>query len=114
MTRLAWLAMLLFGLLFAHGLHGESASGHLTAGVITSLPTSDANSSTEHDQPHRDGSETSAHTCAPGQPDDSFPVPFPGRSPMADDCHLPPHVSWRVVPAYADIRPPSTMTVLRI
>ena len=33
LTRLAWLAMLLFSLLFTHGLQGESAAGHLEAGV---------------------------------------------------------------------------------
>ncbi|MDT9696587.1 hypothetical protein [Streptomyces sp. P17] len=63
LPRLVWLAMLLFGPLFAHGLYGESATGHLAAGVTASLPAHDAESSAdqEHRQ-HEDGeSEDSAH-----------------------------------------------------
>ena len=108
--------MLLFGLLFAHGLHGESAVGHLKAGVAASLPVHDAESSADHDQrQHEDGeSEVSAHTCAPGQPDDALPVPLPGTSPAVDHCHLAPNSSIRADIADPDTSSPGATTVLRI
>ena len=117
LTRLAWLAMLLFGLLFAHGLHGESAAGHLEAGVAASLPVHDAESSADHDQrQHEDGeSEDSAHNnCAPGQPDDALAVPPPGTSPAVDQCHLSPHSGTRADIADPDTKSPGATTVLRI
>jgi len=117
LTRLAWLALLLFGLVFAHGLHGESAAGHLEAGVAAaSLPVHDAESSADHDQrQHKDDeSEVSAHNCAPGQPDDALPVPLPGTSPAVDHCHLTPHSGIRADIADPDTRSPGATTVLRI
>ncbi|WP_030576544.1 hypothetical protein [Streptomyces anulatus] len=114
LTRLAWLAMLLLSLLFAHG---ESAAGHLEAGVSASLPVHDAEPSADHDhRQHEDGeSEDSAHNnCAPGQPDDALPVPSPGTSPAVDHCDLSPHSCTRAVIADSDTRSPGATTVLRI
>ncbi|WP_033313801.1 hypothetical protein RFN58_35015 [Streptomyces iakyrus] len=117
LTRLAWLAMLLFSLLLAHGLQGESAAGHLDAGVSASLLVHDTESSADHDQrEHEDGeSEESAHNnCAPGQPDDALPVPSPGTSPAVDHCHVSPHSGIRADIAAPGTRPPGATTVLRI
>lgn len=109
--------MLLLGLLFAHGLHGESAAGHLQAGVSASLPVHDAEPSADHDQhqPEDRESEDSAHNnCAPGQPDDALPVPSPGTSPAVDHWNLSPHSGIRADIADPDTRSPGATTVLRI
>lgn len=94
--------MLLFSLLFAHGLHGESAAGHLAAGVTASLPVDEPESPVDHEHPqhedHEDGEfADSAHNCAPNQPNEAVDVPPPGNSPLEVTalCRLLPHSGTR-------------------
>jgi hypothetical protein len=91
--------MLLFSLLFAHGLHGESAAGHLAAGVTASLPVDDPESPADDEHPQHEGGEfaDSAHNCAPNQPNEALDVPPPGNSPLEVTalCRLLPHSGTR-------------------
>jgi hypothetical protein len=118
LSRVLWLAALLFGLLFSHGLHGESAAGHLDAGVTASLPATELESSAERDHgPQEDGeSATSAHNCAPSQPSKALDVPPPSTSPLevTDPCHLSPRPGMHAVEADPGTRPPGAPSVLRI
>lgn len=118
LSRLLWLAALLFGLLFSHGLHGESATGHLDAGVTVSLPMAEPESSAsqDHNQPEDGESATAAHNCAPSQPSEALDVPPPSTSPLevTDPCHLLPRSGMHAVEANPDTRPPGTPSVLRI
>jgi hypothetical protein len=118
LTRLLALAMLLFGLLFAHGLHGESAAGHLDAGVNASLSVDGSESSADHEHgQHKDGAlADSAHNCAPGQPNDALDVPPPGASPLevTAPCRLLPGSGTHGTKAGAETPPPWAPSVLRI
>ncbi|MFI6012169.1 hypothetical protein ACIBAG_25710 [Streptomyces sp. NPDC051243] len=117
LTRLVWLATLLFGLLLAHGLNGESSAGHLEAGVTASLPVHGAEPSADHDQHQREDGESEAvghNNCAPGQPDDALAVPLPGTSPAVDHCHASPHSGQQTIATAPPLRPPGTTSVLRI
>ncbi|GHB80441.1 hypothetical protein GCM10010306_088340 [Streptomyces umbrinus] len=117
-TRLLGLAMLLFGLLFAHGLHGESAAGHLDAGVNASLSMDGPQSSADHEHgQHEDGALTdSAHNCAPGQPDDTLDVPPPDVSPLevTAPCCLLPGSGMHATKAGTETPPLGAPSVLRI
>ncbi|MFI9585936.1 hypothetical protein ACIHCQ_29775 [Streptomyces sp. NPDC052236] len=78
--RLLWLAALLFGLLYAHGLNGESAGGHLDSGVAAVVTVHDAeavhgpaSASADRHEDH----DSPAHpdqACAVGQPDHGVDV----------------------------------------
>jgi len=118
LTRLLWLAALLFGLLFAHGLHGESTAGHLEAGVTASLPVDGSESSADHDHGQREDGEStdSAHNCAPGQPDDVVHVPPPDASPLevTDLCGPAPLSVRRAVITSPSAGSPHATSVLRI
>ncbi|UIX32293.1 hypothetical protein [Streptomyces sp. GQFP] len=117
-SRLLWLSTLLLGLLFSHGLHGESAAGHLDAGVTASLPVAEPESSAGHDHGHQEDGEsaTAAHNCAPSQPSEALDVPPPSTSPLevTDPCHLLPRSGIHAVEADPDTRSPSAPSVLRI
>lgn len=118
LSRLLWLAALLFGLLFSHGLHGESAAGHLDAGVTVSLTAAEPEPSAEHDHSQQEDGEsaTAAHNCAPSQPNEALDVPPPSTSPLevTDACHLLPRSRMHAVEADPDTRPPGAPSVLRI
>lgn len=110
--------MLLFSLLFAHGLHGESAAGHLAAGVTASLPVDEPESPAddEHHQ-HGDGEfADSAHNCAPNQPDEALDVRPPGTSPLEVTalCRLLPHSGTRAGVADLVTDSVTATSVLRI
>ncbi|MGC5041327.1 hypothetical protein ACPXCS_37890 [Streptomyces sp. DT190] len=98
-SRLLWLALLLFSLLFTHGLHGESAAGHLAAGVTASLPVNETEPPAgDEDRQHGDGEfAESADNCAPSQPNEALDVPPPGNSPLEVTalCRLLPHSGMR-------------------
>lgn len=118
LSRLLWLAALLFGLLFSHGLHGESAAGHLDAGVTASLAAAEPEPSSEHDHGQQEDGEsaTAAHNCAPSQPSEALDVPPPSTSPLevTDACRLLPRSGMHAVEADPDTRPPGAPSVLRI
>ncbi|MFF4871434.1 hypothetical protein [Streptomyces sp. NPDC000961] len=70
-SRLLWLGALLFGLLYAHGLHGDSSTGHIAAGSVVTAPTSHAHEQQPASGAEHGGGEDSAHAvqdCATGQP----------------------------------------------
>jgi hypothetical protein len=101
--------------LFTHGLHGESAAGHLEAGVITSLPVDEPEPSADHDQHEREDGE-SADGCAPSQPNDAPDVPPPGTSPLEVTepcCSLPCSGAQAVIVRPAGKSPPPS-AALRI
>lgn len=118
LSRLLWLAALLFGLLFSHGLHGESASGHLDASVTAVPPTAEPESSADHDhdQQQHDDAATAAHNCAPSQPSEALDVPPPSTSPLevTGPCPLLPRPGTHAVEADPDTRSPGAPSVLRI
>lgn len=118
LSRLLWLAALLLGLLFTHGLHGESAAGHLDAGVTATLPAGGSEPSADHDHgQHEDGeSAASAHNCAPGQPNDVLDVPPPATSPLevTGPCGLLPRSGTLAVTTSPNTGSPHATPVLRI
>ncbi|MER6159310.1 hypothetical protein ABT147_27765 [Streptomyces sp. NPDC001868] len=123
LPRLLWLAMLLVSLLFTHGLHGESAAGHLEAGITTSLSADEPESSAEPDhgehengQHEDDESASSAHNCAPSQPSGPFDVPPPSTSPLevTEPCRLLPRSGSYAVNAGPDTVSLRASSVLRI
>ncbi|MFD8644171.1 MULTISPECIES: hypothetical protein [Streptomyces] len=70
-SRLLWLGALLFGLLYAHGLHGDSSAGHIAPGSVAAAPTAHAHEQHPESGYEHDGGEESAHAvqdCATGQP----------------------------------------------
>jgi hypothetical protein len=119
---------LLISLLFTHGLHGESAAGHLEAGITTSLTADEPASSADpgHTDPghgehqngqHQDdGSAGSAHNCAPSQPSGSLDVPPPSASPLevTDPCRLLPRSGTHALNAGPETTSPRAPSVLRI
>lgn len=128
LPRLLWLATLLISLLFTHGLHGESAAGHLEAGITTSLtadePASSAdpdhgeheNGQHENGQHEDDESAGSAHNCAPSQPNGALDVPPPSTSPLevTGPCRLLPRSGAHAVTAGPETTSPRAPSVLRI
>lgn len=110
--------MLLFSLLFAHGLHGESAAGHLAAGVTASLPVDEPEPPADYEhRQHEDGEfADSAHNCAPNQPNEALDVPPPGTSPLEATtlCRLLPHSGMRTGVADLVTDSVTATSVLRI
>ncbi|WP_327347436.1 hypothetical protein [Streptomyces europaeiscabiei] len=123
LPRLLWLATLLISLLLTHGLHGESAAGHLEAGITTSLTADEPASSADPDhsehengQHKDDESAGSAHNCAPSQPNGALDVPPPSTSPLevTDPCRLLPRSGAHAVNAGPETTSPRAPSVLRI
>ncbi|MFE5934157.1 hypothetical protein ACFQ69_02165 [Streptomyces sp. NPDC056470] len=70
-SRLLWLGALLFGLLYAHGLHGDSSAGHIAPGSVAAAPTAHTHKQQPASGDEHDGGAESAHAvqdCATGQP----------------------------------------------
>ncbi|WP_338675317.1 hypothetical protein V1460_21825 [Streptomyces sp. SCSIO 30461] len=84
-SRLLWLGALLFGLLYAHGLHADSSAGHTTPGGVATALVGHVHerlqtSVNDHDT---DGSPTHAiPDCATGQPWAGFDILPPALSPL--------------------------------
>ncbi|WP_128377283.1 hypothetical protein [Streptomyces cavernae] len=113
--------MVLFGLLFAHGLHGESAAGHLAAGVTASLAVDAPAPPADHEHhQHQGGADgelaDSAHNCAPSQPNAAPDVPPPGDSflEVTALCRLLPYSGMRSGMTDPVTRPVTATSVLRI
>lgn len=96
--RLLWLATALLSLLYAHGLSGESAAGHVTSVLPTSTAALTHGASTGHGEaepaagsagqgaaPDGHGSHETAHgveECASGQPQSGADLPTPSATPL--------------------------------
>lgn len=80
--RLVWLAALLFAFLYTHAAGAESASAHVTGGVVTvSHQESAEPDGADH---HDDGSghPHPAETCASGHPQQGSELPAPPLVPL--------------------------------
>ncbi|MFH9745155.1 hypothetical protein ACH4MN_11995 [Streptomyces anulatus] len=96
--RLLWLATVLFSLLYAHGLSGESAAGHVTSVLPTSTAALTHGAPTGHGEagpaagsagqgaaPDGHGNHETAHgveECASGQPQNGADLPAPTTTPL--------------------------------
>ncbi|MEU4062658.1 hypothetical protein AB0F25_09515 [Streptomyces wedmorensis] len=84
-ARLLWLGALLFGILYAHGLHADSSVGHTAPGSVSMTSVGHV-----HDrlQASADGHDTdgepahAAQDCATGQPPAAFDFLPPALSPL--------------------------------
>ncbi|GAA3379122.1 hypothetical protein GCM10020367_61420 [Streptomyces sannanensis] len=119
--RLLWLPVLLCGLLYTHGLGGESVTGHLAGGVAVTSPVS-PRTVTERHAPlpgHHGGGEESHpdEECVSAQPPAGpGPAAHCASRPVAvssADLHfhvfVPPSAGGGPMPP-----PPSAPTALRI
>ncbi|UZI28198.1 DUF6153 family protein [Streptomyces sp. VB1] len=95
---LLWLATVLFSLLYAHGLSGESAAGHVASGPPTSTAALAYGAPTGHGEaepaagsagqgaaPDGHGNHETAHgveECASGQPQSGADLPAPSATPL--------------------------------
>ncbi|WP_328680670.1 DUF6153 family protein [Streptomyces sp. NBC_00322] len=71
-SRLWWLGLLLFGVLYSHGIGVEGGSGHISPETLTASVTSAQQHSSDPASGHHDGEE-SPHPegdCLSGQPQD--------------------------------------------
>lgn len=108
LLRFSWLAALLLGLLYTHGISGETPAGHMTAGTAMTATASSheahpvgggttSESGGEHQEsaPAHDGDETghAAEGCLSGQPQQGADLPAPCTTPMGV-VPLPPAQSW--------------------
>ncbi|GGW04558.1 hypothetical protein GCM10010264_21740 [Streptomyces globisporus] len=95
--RLLWLATALLSLLYAHGLSGESAAGHVTSVLPTSTAALTHGAPTGHGEaepaagsagqgaPDGSGDHETAHgveECASGQPQNGADLPAPSTTPL--------------------------------
>ncbi|MFE3323991.1 DUF6153 family protein [Streptomyces sp. NPDC059176] len=88
--RVLWLAVLLFGLLYTHGVSAETAASHATTSAAMPaahfVPGSDA--AREDDQPTspgHDGGDQDSHPageCVSGQPQQGSGLPAPAPAPL--------------------------------
>ncbi|MDT9691875.1 hypothetical protein Q5762_26790 [Streptomyces sp. P9(2023)] len=84
-ARLLWLGALLFGLLYAHGLHADSSAGHTTPGGVATAPVGHFHEQLQASVDDRgtDGAPTHAvPDCATGQPSVGSDVLPPAASPL--------------------------------
>ncbi|CAM5583005.1 hypothetical protein GCM10010298_73180 [Streptomyces microflavus] len=95
---LLWLVMVLFSLLYTHGLSGESAAGHVISGPPASAAVPAHGASTGHGKaepaarsagqgaaPDGHGNHETAHgaeECASGQPQNGADLPAPSTTPL--------------------------------
>ncbi|MER5205512.1 hypothetical protein [Streptomyces sp. NPDC002825] len=108
-ARLLWLGALLFGLLYAHGLHADSSAGHTAPGSVAMAPADHEHDSAHvldldvdpvvalglgHEQPSGDGHDTdgapthAVPDCATGQPASDFSIAPPAVSPLDHELGL--------------------------
>ncbi|MFI9027762.1 DUF6153 family protein [Streptomyces sp. NPDC053560] len=89
--RVFWLAALLLGLLYTHGVSGESAAAHAapgaTASASSTVPATQEPAASHHhdgDSHHHDGDGTghTADHCASGQPPHGADLPTPCMTPL--------------------------------
>ncbi|MDI9885008.1 hypothetical protein QMZ92_11545 [Streptomyces sp. HNM0645] len=84
-SRLLWLGTLLFGLLYAHGLHADSSAGHTAPGGVATAPVGHPHEQLQADPDDHDTDGTPAHAvpdCAAGQPSAGFDILPPAVSPL--------------------------------
>ncbi|MEV0598912.1 DUF6153 family protein [Streptomyces sp. NPDC050315] len=84
LLRVFWLAVLLLGLLYTHGVSGESAAAHNASGV-TAAASSTAPAAHESDPTHHHDEDGTGHTadhCASGQPPNGADLPTPCTTPL--------------------------------
>lgn len=112
--RLLWLGVLLLGLLYTHGLSGESAAGHMTTGSAATathsahpaVPAGDAVSAHPDGQhqpgpTHHDGEGGHpAQNCLSGDPQQSVDLPLLCLAPLGGVA-TPGHLT-RTVPLAAE------------
>lgn len=84
-SRLLWLGALLFGLLYAHGIHADSNAGHTAPGSVAAVPVGHVHDRIQASFDDHDTDEDSAHVvqdCATGQPPAGFDILPPTVSPL--------------------------------
>ncbi|WP_431046041.1 DUF6153 family protein [Streptomyces sp. P1-3] len=134
-VRVVWLAALLLGLLYTHGLSGESVAGHMAAGSsVTAASTHTARTHAEvggtavaavadHPEPrlgpgHHDHEESghAAPDCLSGKPQHGIDLPMPCAAPPAAVPSAPAHhgAVMRRGPAETPPPPARDSAILRI
>ncbi|MET9955408.1 hypothetical protein ABZ135_28215 [Streptomyces sp. NPDC006339] len=85
-SRLLWLGALLFGLLYAHGLHADSNAGHTAPGSVATAAVGHVHDRVQASFDDQDPDGDRAHAvqdCATGQPPAGFDILPPVVSPFA-------------------------------
>ncbi|MGK5729434.1 hypothetical protein [Streptomyces sp. URMC 124] len=134
-SRLLWLALLLFGVLYTHGVSGESAVSHATGkpvalsafahaidehhahGEPAPVAAPGVAEQTDASERHEDESSHGAEDCTSGKPQEGPALFAPGCSALCDalramSAHSRP--GTRPSPAAPEAAPSATSRVLRI